>query len=522
MFVLMTDGPTSPDGKWRWDGVHWVCLDAGMLETPDGRWRYLGGHFIPVEPTVAEVPNEDAFMVEGHHDSPLVHDSIVMGDAPVHATHRASDSVVKDSVMMGDLTVNYGASENQIKDIVDQVFQKFTAMGIGPGTAPTRMNHEDKDLVSKSVDAIDKLTEEGHSLTPDQHLTLANAARAAGRLEDARTRYEAILSDPNATEVHAQSLVRLGKLLSTFGQHEQALSHLRRGLAQAESRQQYPVVAESLVDIGNVLRRQRKLTDALACFEDSFKRAKEWDLVPMYVRAGVSLGNVLIELNEFERARETLNQVLQEARRIRDEEAVQVCKHSLNIIAHEQGQVPLFRPNGALVQSDDPLYKWKSQMTEAKQQFDRGSVRYAIKLGTEAAQGMRNLNAGPDEAEALRQLAEWQENRLLYSAAETSLLRAMDLYTASHQTAHMSEVLRELTGLYLNTGDFAKAAASAKRAYEAAEKAGLDQLMFEAVCDQAIACSNLGEPIVDYVNRAKELANRVSVDTTDFDWFLNR
>ena len=518
----MTNGPTSPDGKWRWDGVHWVCLDAGMLETPDGRWRYLGGHFISVEPSFAEVANENDSLVKGNHDSPLIQDSVVVGDAPLHATQQLGGSLVKDGVLMGDLTVHYGASADQIGGIVAQVFQQLMDMGIGPGTAPTRMNHEEKNRVSKSVDAIDKLTEEGHPLTPKQHLTLANAARASGRLEDAQLRYEAILSDPNATEAHAQSLVKLGDLLSTFGQHEKALNHLHEGLAQAESRQEYPVVAECLVAIGHIHRKQHSLMDALASFEDSFSRAREWDLVPQYVRAGVSLGNVLIELSELGRAREVLNPVLQEARRIHDEAAIQVCKNSLNIIAQEEGKVAPYRANGALVRSDDPLYLLNSQMMEAQRQYDRGSVEHAIDLATKTTQGLRNLNAGPDEAKALRTLAEWQQSRSLYSAAETSLLRALELYTASSQTVDMCDVQCDLSGLHLNTGDFAKAAESAKTAYENSERAGLSQLMFEAVCDQAMAFSNLGEPISDYVNRAKQLAKLASVDPTGYDYIINR
>jgi tetratricopeptide (TPR) repeat protein len=153
-------------------------------------------------------------------------------------------------------------------------------------------------------------------LAEDRTLLDAEIALRFNELDSAEELYRKALEDAATNSERARSLAGLGQIAFERGDPRSAVHQLEQALSVsgAEAADQ-PSLADTL---GRSYAMLDDLEPAIRLFRQSLERANRRKNSPEAVRFGVLLANAYIDNNEFDRAREVLEQTVEKAENARD------------------------------------------------------------------------------------------------------------------------------------------------------------------------------------------------------------
>lgn len=530
----MSTEPTSPDGRWKWDGHSWLFLDSDEHQTPDGRWKIFGGVFVEHVPSTsigedANLPPksasletrdcQDEFSDAAHRESHPEHihqvdeestamnlhaDGIfsdLLAMEEVNITTPSGTTKFEEAVFMGDVVINQGPSSPDIEQALESVLERklvqlFEQLQITTESVPKSLTEDESARVSNAIDYVRKEEAKGTVLSEKTALTVANAARAKGDFEEAARRYNELLQSGEASKIRPLILTQLGELHAARGSWVESERHLNTAISEARSTDNFRFLAYGFVALGNMKRVRKDLVAAESAFRNAFEVAKAHNLAQQHVRAGVNLATVNYELNRLGASRAIFEEVLPNARIVNDMSAVRAIETGLRTIDSESNQSsgPHFNKGSTIsgTSISDALTKARAMVMDARSQGERGNLSFAIELYNAAISQFQSLQARPDEARAHQELARLLEDHNTYGESIHAYIRSIECYDSLDDHAMVALVGVDLSGLLLESHQFEEAGRYADRAYAAAQECADHESRFFACINRIIACSHIG------------------------------
>lgn len=153
-------------------------------------------------------------------------------------------------------------------------------------------------------------------LAEDRTLLDAEIALRFNELDSAEELYEKALENAATNTERARSLAGLGQIAFERGDPRRAVQQLEQALSvSGEEAADQPSLADTL---GRSYAMLDDLEPAIRLFRQSLERANRRKNSPEAVRFGVLLANAYIDNNEFDEAREVLEQTVDKAENARD------------------------------------------------------------------------------------------------------------------------------------------------------------------------------------------------------------
>jgi tetratricopeptide (TPR) repeat protein len=153
-------------------------------------------------------------------------------------------------------------------------------------------------------------------LAEDRTLLDAEIALRFNELDSAEELYDKALENAATNTERARSLAGLGQIAFERGDPRRAVQQLEQALSvSGEEAADQPSLADTL---GRSYAMLDDLEPAIRLFRQSLERANRRKNSPEAVRFGVLLANAYIDNNEFDEAREVLEQTVDKAENARD------------------------------------------------------------------------------------------------------------------------------------------------------------------------------------------------------------
>lgn len=153
-------------------------------------------------------------------------------------------------------------------------------------------------------------------LAEDRTLLDAEIALRFSELDTAEELYTQALDAAATNNERARSLSGLGQIAFERGEPRRTVQHLEQALSlSGEEASDQPSLADTL---GRAYAMLDDVEPAIRLFRQSLDRASERKNTPEAIRFGVLLANAYIDNNEFDEAREVLEQTVDKAENARD------------------------------------------------------------------------------------------------------------------------------------------------------------------------------------------------------------
>jgi tetratricopeptide (TPR) repeat protein len=281
------------------------------------------------------------------------------------------------------------------------------------------------------------------------HNGLGNALYESGKKKEAIAQYRQALDINPAYKV---AHFYLGRVLFDQGQREEALAHYRMALESD------PDYADARCNLANALSAMGGRMEAIAQYR------KVLESNPDYPEARYNLANTLLQSGKLEEA------IAQYQRAVETAPKDARIRNNLGIALAIKGD-----NDGAMAQFRKAL-EINPAFVDAH--YDLGAaLAKAGKLNEAIVQYRKTLEINPNQLNALNNLA-W----LLAAAPDASLRNGANAVALAEQASQLTRggepsVLRTLAAAYAETGRFADAAATARRALELAVAQRDDDLM---------------------------------------------
>jgi tetratricopeptide (TPR) repeat protein len=305
-------------------------------------------------------------------------------------------------------------------------------------------------------------------LAEDRTLLDAEIALRFNELDSAEELYRKALESASTNTERARSLAGLGQIAFERGDPRRAVQQLEQALqVSGEEAADQPSLADTL---GRSYAMLDDLEPAIRLFRQSLERANRRKNSPEAVRFGVLLANAYIDNNEFDRAREVLEQTVDKAENARDPVFRARIYWSLSRLHTLQGETAdaaryARKALELLELTEHTTYAARAHQLLAHVELDRGNADEALGL---LDRGLPLIVESANQAdEALFQLERARALAQLGRSGEaTSLARGSAEMLESASPGDAGRGYAIVAEIYEGLGDRARAIETYERAAE--------------------------------------------------------
>ena len=207
--------------------------------SPDGKWMWTGGEWIPAPPSSSQSANVS----------------------------------LQDSVISGDVTI----TQNNAEDIAVAMVTALERMGFSGQSSPAELTASQEAEVEQILEMSEQLASHGIEIDPWTEITLAYAAKLAGRTHSAQQHYRRALETFRKNgdrQGEAGSLQGLGYIAKRQGDLAEAERLYRESLAINREIGDRQGEADSLINLGNTLLN-RNMDERHRCYTEAVRIRRE-------------------------------------------------------------------------------------------------------------------------------------------------------------------------------------------------------------------------------------------------------
>jgi tetratricopeptide (TPR) repeat protein len=208
-----------------------------------------------------------------------------------------------------------------------------------------------------------------------------------GDTDRARALYQELIDGDGSPVLAAAALAGLGQMAFRAGEHEEAITHLRRALEAPSITHRDRIAAVDA--LARALAQTTRFEEATALLDRSLAEATETDDIANRIRFSVLLANTLIDRANFRRAEDVLSAVIDAARESADPVSRASLYWSQSRLHSSQNRPDLALEYARLALetlevTEHTLFTAKAFMLLAQIENERGKPAEALRLLDEA------------------------------------------------------------------------------------------------------------------------------------------